>query len=155
ITGAGAYTEEIRTEVAARDLSNVSFLGALEKDSFRALLNECDVGLALYRKFSPVVFPTKIVDYMLAGLGVITSAQGEGAEILTRAEAGYSIPAEDSVALVTALRHCSASPKAVAALKANSARLSREFDQNLQIGAVVEMMLAIAIRAKAARPALV
>lgn len=149
ITGTGAYADEIRATIAARRLNNVDFLGPLPKREFRALLAECDLGLALYRRFSPVVFPTKIVDYMLAGLGVVTSAQGEGAAIITSADAGQAIPAEDTGALVTALETWLQAPGRIAALKENSARLALDFAQDRQIQVIVNMVETAANRQQA------
>lgn len=142
ITGTGPLAAAIQEEISAKELHNVDLLGALPLAEFQALLSLCDVGLALYRQFSPVVFPTKIVDYMMAGLAIITSAQGEGAAILGSADAGHAIPPEDPAALAAVLEACVAVPHRMAELKANSARLALDFTQDRQIQVIVDMLVA-------------
>ena len=146
ITGLGPQAAAIQAEIAANDLNNVALLGALPAAEFQALLFKCDLGLALYRRVSPVVFPTKLVDYMMAGIGIITSVQGEGATILTEGDAGSAVAPEDLAALVAALDSCTSSAGRIAALKANSARLALYFSHEHQIKVIVSTLQSVGER---------
>lgn len=146
ITGSGVFSAEIKQMISDLQLTNVEFLGALKIEEFRAFLMECDVGLALYRSFSPVVFPTKIVDYMMAGLAIITSARGEGAEILSRAECGAAIAPEDVDALVRILGDWATEPSQMADLKTNSRKLGEYFRSDAQIKVIVDILSRVGAR---------
>ncbi|MBI5387438.1 MAG: glycosyltransferase family 4 protein [Verrucomicrobia bacterium] len=144
ITGSGQQAANIRRNISERELTNVSFLGALPSAQFHALLHECDLGLALYRRFSTVVFPTKIVDYLLAGLGVVTSIQGEVAQVLVQAHAGFFTGPEDPVELAELLDRLTGCMGQLAILKQNAGTLARRFEHDRQIAVITDMLVQVA-----------
>lgn len=143
VTGGGPYAGEFAARVQRENLHNVRYLGALPAGEFQVILKHSDIGIALYRRFSPVVLPTKVVDYLLAGLAVVTSAQGEITEMLHDASAGCTVPSEDRAETAAALARLAASPAALAAMRAASRRLARQFDHEKQITVIREMLVAV------------
>jgi glycosyltransferase involved in cell wall biosynthesis len=127
ITGSGPSRAEIDGIIERFELSNVRCMGSLPKLEFQQLLFRCSIGVILYRHFSPVVFPTKLVDYLNAGLPVVISAHGEGADILERAGAGVAISAESPEELVNALLAMIENPARYAGMKSAASGLALEF----------------------------
>lgn len=140
VTGGGPNAPELQALAAEAGLENLSYLGALPAEEFRTLLGRCDVGLALYREFSPVVFPTKIVDYLLAGLAVVTSAKSEAGARLEETGAGRMVPAEDAAAAAAALAALVEPPERLAAARAAASRLGGEFLPQRQIAVIVDLL---------------
>lgn len=140
VTGAGPYAADLQAIIRAQGLTNIEYLGALPTNEFRVLLARCDIGLALYRQFSPVVFPTKIIDYLLAGLAVVTSAKSEVAALLEKTGAGLTVPAENPCETAAALAALAGSTERLAATREASCRLAREFSPEKQIAVIVGML---------------
>jgi glycosyltransferase involved in cell wall biosynthesis len=140
ITGSGPSRSEIDEVIERLALRNVQCVGSLPKREFQQLLCKCDLGVILYRNFSPVVFPTKLVDYLHAGIPVIISAQGEGADILESAGAGVAIAAESPEELVRALLTVSENPVRYAGMKRAAAELALEFRGEKQIEKIADVV---------------
>jgi glycosyltransferase involved in cell wall biosynthesis len=140
ITGRGSSANDIQDRIHSARLSNVSYLGSLEKSEFNALLRLCDVGLALYRKFSPVVFPTKIVDYLFAGLAVITSSRGEAGEILGKAGAGMALVPENPEELAQRLERLCLNRSELLTMRQRSLDLAPRFAPQRQLQEIVGIM---------------
>lgn len=149
VTGGGPHAAEFAGRIRAEGLDNVKYLGALPSGQFQGILNCSDIGLALYRQFSPVVLPTKIVDYLLAGLAIVTSAQGEAADMLTGAGAGRVVPAENIPETAAALAALSSSPSHLESVRKAATQLAFQFNHEKQMQVITDMLVAAASRSRA------
>ncbi len=96
----------------AAGLPNVSFSGWLEQDEMRAALAVADIGLAAYARAAPQGLPNKVIEYLAAGLAVVSSLTGETEQLLSRESCGTTYQAGSAASLNDAL----------CALKANDVR---------------------------------
>lgn len=95
---------------AAASFGNLSAPGWLSAPDADFLLSVSSVGLAPIRQ-QPGCVPNKIFEYAAAGLPILSSLEGETAEILARSGAGFTYPPGDVEAFVTqALRLCADEP---------------------------------------------
>lgn len=152
VTGGGPYASEFSTRVRAEGLHNVRYLGALPAEEFRELLRCSDIGIALYRRFSPVVLPTKIVDYLLAGLAIVTSAQGEAADMLTGNGAGHVVLPENIAETAAVLAELASSPPHLKSMRTAATQLAQQFDHDKQMQVITDMLVAVAGRTRATPP---
>lgn len=93
IAGSGAEESAIRKMVVSRQLRSVLCTGLVERDQIPGLLRASDLGIVSLRQ-SPVfetVVPTKIYEYMAAGLPILSNVAGEAADILARSGAGITV----------------------------------------------------------------
>jgi len=93
---AGAPNPACRTETRN---PRVRHHGYLDASDLRALFARCDVGVIPMRDDSWVGLPNKLVDYLAAGLPVISSLHGECGELLARTNFGrtYDFGSVDSL----------------------------------------------------------
>ncbi len=101
IAGRGPAEERLRGRAAS--LPNVTFAGAVDVGKLSELYAAADVGLAPYRAGSTVALPTKLFDYLAAGLPVITSLDGEVSTLIEEARAGVRYKAGDAASLRAAI----------------------------------------------------
>lgn len=97
LAGDGDYYKQV-TEKADK-LSNVILVGWLDQDEIDTLLVHSDVGVCPTPKQIDV-FPNKAFLYLSAGLPVLSSFQGDLAEILEQRKAGFYFEPQDSDALL-------------------------------------------------------
>jgi glycosyltransferase involved in cell wall biosynthesis len=88
----------------AKGLPNVSFTGWLSQQDMHAALAGADIGLAAYAKAAPQGVPNKVIEYLAAGLPVISSLTGETERLLGHHDCGSTYAAGDAAALTRALR---------------------------------------------------
>lgn len=112
IVGDGAEREQLIARAAQLKLDNVHFQGRVTREEVPALLASADVGVLCLRDLPLFrdALPTKLLEYMAAGLPVVASAVGEVPELLERAQAGLPCPPEDPNALAEALSELSRDP---------------------------------------------
>jgi glycosyltransferase involved in cell wall biosynthesis len=128
LCGAGDSLEKYRGQ--AQGLRNVIFPGWVTAAEIWALMRASLVGLAPYRSRSDFVasIPNKSIEYLSAGLPVISSLQGSLARLLARAHAGLTYANGDVDALLTALQQVLDCPQERAVMAGNAAELyQREF----------------------------
>lgn len=82
----------------AENLPNVRLTGWVNREHLRDLLSNADVGIAPCLH-PPDSVPNKVFEYMAAGLPVISSLQGEMAELIAAHDVGTSYTSGDSDAL--------------------------------------------------------
>ncbi len=87
----------------AAGLNNVIFTGWLDQDQLRLMLAASDVGLAAYAREAPQGIPNKIIEYLAAGLPVVSSLRGESARLLHDEDCGASYEPENKASLRDAL----------------------------------------------------
>jgi glycosyltransferase involved in cell wall biosynthesis len=102
----GSGDELARNQAIARDLPNVVFPGWVNGAQIWSLMSFASVGLAPYRSRADFVasVPTKAIEYLSAGLPVVSSLRGSLEALLARTEAGVTYPNGDSGALADVLR---------------------------------------------------
>jgi glycosyltransferase involved in cell wall biosynthesis len=96
--GDGQQFEKISS--VSRSLSNLTLLGWLNASELDDLLSIADVGLAPIRQLAGSV-PNKFFEYSAAGLPILSSLEGEAAEILSKYGAGLSYEPGNLQALVS------------------------------------------------------
>lgn len=101
LIGAGPW-EEQAAALAARFPAHVRFLGRMSPTALPAMYAQAQVGLATYSSGSTVSMPTKLFDYLAAGLATIGSPSGEAVALL-RQGAGTPYQAGSVNDLIAAL----------------------------------------------------
>ncbi len=69
-----------------------------------ALLRSCDIGIVPMQGESCVGVPYKFADYAAAGLAILSSLEGESADLLSRYQAGLLYEANDADSFVTKVK---------------------------------------------------
>jgi len=103
IAGDGPMNEQWQAQVARLGLRNVGFLGFLNATQLQALLSHSFAGLVTIRKNRQSI-QNKPNEYMAFGLPLISSLQGEFAQLVDNEPLGVSYEAEDVASLVQAIR---------------------------------------------------
>lgn len=88
LAGDGEQLPALRRQ--ARGLTNVSFTGWLESSELHRILKLSHVGLLPYRDFGDGTLPNKPAEYFSYGLPVISSIEGEFAEMVCRNSLGVN-----------------------------------------------------------------
>ena len=104
LVGEGGAKPALVAEAAARRLDNVSFLDPLPKPELARLLAGSQVGLlclAPVPEFAEWTAPNKLMDYLAAGLPVVSNVPGEAARVLAEGACGETQP--DAMGLAGAL----------------------------------------------------
>lgn len=105
IVGSGSRGAWLAHEVDRRKLANVVLVGRLPNAEMPAVFAAASALLVTLAD-SPTLaltIPSKLQAYLAAGRPVIASLNGEGAKIVTDAEAGFACPAGDAEALAAAV----------------------------------------------------
>lgn len=126
---------------AARGLPNIDFLDPLPKRELAGLLAGSQAGLlclAPVPAFAEWTAPNKLMDYLAAGLPVLSNLPGEAARLLAEG-AGETVPPGDAAALADALQRLADAPARRAAMgEAARALALRRFDRRLLARRFVE-----------------
>ena len=105
IIGSGSEYDWIAEQIERRGLNNVYLAGRFSADSMPYLLSKASVLLATLADqpiFASTV-PNKIQVYMAVGRPIIACMNGEGGRLVTDAQAGLAVKAEDSQGLADAI----------------------------------------------------
>jgi glycosyltransferase involved in cell wall biosynthesis len=106
LVGQGPEKVRLQTQAQQDQLSNVTFLPPVNRAQMPALMGAVDLGYVGLQKrnlFKYGISPNKLFEYMAAGLPVIFAIDTPYDEV-ARAQCGFSVPAEDPVALAALLR---------------------------------------------------
>ena len=109
LVGEGGEKPALMRDAAARGLENVSFLDPLPKRDLARLLAGSQVGLlclAPVPEFAEWTAPNKLMDYLAAGLPVVSNVPGEAARVLAEGACGETQP--DAMGLAGALTRLAA-----------------------------------------------
>jgi glycosyltransferase involved in cell wall biosynthesis len=142
IVGGGSEEAWLREEIRRRNLPNVILIGRLAIDAMPAIYDAASALLVTLGD-SPALaatIPSKLQAYLAAGKPVIASMNGEGARVISDAEAGIACPAKDFEALAAAvLRLQSLAPEERSRLGANGRRyFSEQFNSAKWVRELVE-----------------
>jgi glycosyltransferase involved in cell wall biosynthesis len=102
LAGKGAQEEVLKEKCRALGLDGrVTFHGQLAQNEMNALLRSCDIGIVPMQGESCVGVPYKFADYAAAGCAILSSLEGESADLLSRYHAGllYEANNADSFAM--------------------------------------------------------
>ena len=102
LSGSGDNYAKWRQE--ASGLRNVVFTGWVNQPQIAYLMSASQIGLAAYAGGALQSYPNKLFEYMRAGLPVVSSLDGDTAELLARHRCGLTYRAGDSRDLVKLLR---------------------------------------------------
>jgi glycosyltransferase involved in cell wall biosynthesis len=111
--------------------SNVLYMGKLDRSEIADLLNESLIGLCLLLPEPNYLYslPTKIFEYMAAGLPVITSDLPTPKEIVEAAGCGFSVSLKNQKALIDKLSMLASNPgRAIELGLAGRAAVSRDYN---------------------------
>ncbi|MEX0734736.1 MAG: glycosyltransferase family 4 protein [Steroidobacteraceae bacterium] len=112
---------------AAKALGNLTVTGWLSATETDRLMSFSQVGLAPIRQM-PGCVPNKIFEYSAAGLPILSSLEGETAEILTRHGAGLTYSPDDREAFLSLVSRLATNERLRHEMAQNSASMfEREF----------------------------
>lgn len=113
LVGKGPEKENLIKKSRDSHLKNITFLDPISKSQMSPLIKMVDigyVGLPKKKIFKYGVSPNKLFEYMASGLPIISAIDTSNDEV-SKAKCGFSIPAEDPLALAGALKKISKLPK--------------------------------------------
>lgn len=105
LVGSGSLSQWLESEVQVRRLKNIVLAGRYPADAMSAIYDQASA-LLVCLNADPVLnqtVPAKLQSYLAAGKPIIASLDGEGAQILIDAKAGFACPTEDPVSLAQAI----------------------------------------------------
>jgi glycosyltransferase involved in cell wall biosynthesis len=105
VFGQGSLWDWMREQVQARGLTNMHLPGRFSSNTMPGLMQKAGallVTLADEPIFAMTV-PNKVQAYLAAGRPILACLNGEGARLVAEAQAGLSVPAQDSKALAAAV----------------------------------------------------
>jgi glycosyltransferase involved in cell wall biosynthesis len=111
--------------------ADVAYRGKLGRSEIATLLNQSLIGLCLFQLEPNHLYamPTKIFEYMAAGLAVVTSDLPKSREIVEAAGCGFSVSLDDRKALTDKLLMLAADPqRAIELGLAGRAAVSRDYN---------------------------
>ena len=148
--GAGAERDNLIRRAADENLTNVTFLPPQPKQQMPAVWSLCDVAL-VHLKNSPVfaeVIPSKIFEAMAMGLPILFAGpEGEGSRIVTAADAGLCVGAEDPAALADAAVRLADTRAERHRLAANSLKAAPNHSRETQARLMINVLADITGRA--------
>ncbi|MFH5923190.1 glycosyltransferase family 4 protein [Roseomonas xinghualingensis] len=152
LVGEGSERRRLMEEAARRGLHNLTFLDPLPKPRLAGLLAGSGIGLHLLAPipaFAEWTAPNKLMDYLAAGLPVVTNTPGRAARLVEAdgdaPACGLAAPPGDAPALAGALAALAADPARRAAMGAAArARAVRLWDRRLHAARFCEILEAAA-----------
>ncbi len=105
LVGSGSRSEWVQGEIERLGLRNIQLPGRFRPEVMPGILAQASVLLVSLAR-SPIMsqtIPSKVQAYLAAGKPIIASLDGEGARVVTEAQAGLACPAEDAPALAAAV----------------------------------------------------
>ncbi|UCI34537.1 glycosyltransferase family 4 protein [Mesorhizobium sp. B4-1-4] len=105
LVGSGSRSDWLRTQIERRRLSNVVLAGRFPAEMMPRILAQSSALLVTLKRSAAfgLTIPSKIPTYLAAGRPILACLDGEAAEIIREANAGITIPAEDSFGLSEAM----------------------------------------------------
>ncbi|HYF06440.1 MAG TPA: glycosyltransferase family 4 protein [Acetobacteraceae bacterium] len=138
LIGEGAEKQRLMRRAGLEGLANVTFLDPLPKTRLAALLAGSQIGVHLLGEvpeFAEWTAPNKLMDYLAAGLPVVTNVAGHAARLVADPQqgvCGIAVPPGDAVALAEALAALVGDPARRAAMgRAAREQAVRRWDRRL------------------------
>lgn len=139
-TGDGPHRKNIELLKEKWNLNNVIFTGYLDENEYLSILNQSDFGLSFYHPHSPVAFPTKIIDYIMADLPIIMSGSEEASKVIENNNAGLVIREEKVINVANAMKKFEMNEVYLRELTENIKSLKSLFDSEKQLNNMVEFI---------------
>jgi lipopolysaccharide/colanic/teichoic acid biosynthesis glycosyltransferase len=110
LMGSGPRKNSLMADAARRQLHNVHFLGPTSKANVPLFLRRADLGIVFFEPsaLTYIFLPNKFFDNLSCGCPVILNFQGEAAEYVEPAGAGFSVPPNDIGVLESVIRRLAA-----------------------------------------------
>jgi glycosyltransferase involved in cell wall biosynthesis len=101
LVGTGALAEQLREQIARRDLRNVIMVGHFPIEKMPAILSRASALLVTLKDVAlgHYTVPSKLQAYLAVGRPIIAALNGEGARVVEAARAGLSCPSENETML--------------------------------------------------------
>lgn len=105
--GSGSRLNWLQDEAVRLGVTNMHFLGRFPPEDVLPILHQASALLITLGKGDILAqtIPSKLGTYLAAGRPIVGALNGEGADIIAKAEAGVSCAAEDVDGLVAAVRN--------------------------------------------------
>jgi glycosyltransferase involved in cell wall biosynthesis len=105
LVGTGSRSPWLQEQISRRRIGNLTLAGRFPKEAMPAIFAQASALLVTLNRSEnlALTIPSKIPSYLAAGRPIIASLDGEAADVVTEAGAGYAVPAEDAVALAGAI----------------------------------------------------
>jgi colanic acid biosynthesis glycosyl transferase WcaI len=106
LIGDGIDVERLKQQVAARDLTNVRFIGRQPAERMPHFFAWADA-LLVHLKRDPlfeITIPSKTIAYLACGRPILCGVAGDAADVVRDAQAGLIVPPQDAGALAQAVR---------------------------------------------------
>ena len=146
--GRGALEAELRADVAARQLRNVSFFDYQPRETLGESLSAADLHLVpLTASLAGCLMPSKLYGILAAGRPCLTNAPAgtELHRLVCEEEVGFAVPSGSVVELADAIREAAADPQRLQQMNERSRRLAETcFSRELSIakfGSLLEGVL--------------
>ena len=113
VLGGGSKFDWVKKQVADKKLSNLYLEGRYPVEVMPALMRQASVLLVTLAKqpIFELTIPSKIQAYLAVGKPIIACLNGEGAKIISEANAGVTVQAEDDIGLAEAIIRLYKMPK--------------------------------------------
>lgn len=143
LVGSGSRSAWLVDQITQRKLANVMAPGRFPVTAMPAIFAQASVLLVSLNRSEILsqTIPAKVQTYLAAGRPVIASLDGEGAQLVTDAGAGFASPAEDAMALadrVLRIKRASADEQA-----SMGAAGKRYYDAHFQPSVLADRLLTI------------
>ncbi|MGH9686178.1 MAG: glycosyltransferase family 4 protein [Candidatus Acidiferrales bacterium] len=112
LIGDGPQKAHLKTRAREMGLNNITFLDSVPLDELSRFISLADCAIVTLRRAKVMrgARPAKALVMMAAAKPLVLAAEGEAAELVTRAEAGFVVPPENPPALARAIRTLLADP---------------------------------------------
>jgi colanic acid biosynthesis glycosyl transferase WcaI len=131
IAGDGPEGANLKAQIRAGNLPNVTLLGAVAPGQIPLLYAQSDAGVIPLRD-RPIfegALPTKLFEVLAAAKPAIVAARGEAAELVLGVGAGLAVAPEDASELAAAFRRLHASPAEAFEMGQRGRAKAQEFDR--------------------------
>lgn len=130
IVGDGRMAPRMKEEAAQRGLTQVHFLGQYPLETMPHFYASADALLVPLRaeKIFALTIPGKLQSYLACARPILAMLDGEGARVVTEAEAGFTCPAGDAAGLAARVLELAAMPES--ARRAMGARGRAYYEAN-------------------------
>ena len=135
VLGSGSKLEWAEKQAVDKKLSNLYFEGRYPVEVMPALMRQASALLVTLTKqlIFELTIPSKIQAYLAVGKPIIACLNGEGAKIITEANAGVAVDAEDDMGLAEAIIKLYKMPKLALEQMGFNGRdyFKRHFDEDM------------------------
>jgi colanic acid biosynthesis glycosyl transferase WcaI len=121
LIGDGPQKTQLQARVRQMGLTNVTFLDPVPLDELPRIISLADCAVVTLRRANVMrgARPAKALVMMAGGKPIVLAAEGEAADLIANAHAGFVVPPENPPALAGAIRSLLSDPDAARAMGLN------------------------------------